>query len=135
MSMSLSELGSALCQEFDQRENELRILQSEVRRRINNDREEISAQKKIDGIELSSAKQLVFEDVSGLLGKYCFEGADLVKVLKLNIGIQREEMTSWAQELEVELMSWHKAGEYMLKKHVKASKSVPRLKGINSESV
>lgn len=129
MSMSLAELGHVLCQEFDQREHELRTLQSEIRTRVKNDREELSEQRKVDHTNQLKAQKQIFEDASKLLDNYRVERADLAKVLKSNVESQIVEMMAWGKEHEEELLGWHNAGEYILSKRVEGARSEHKVGG------
>lgn len=116
MSMNLAELGLVLCQEFDQRELELNTLHSEIRTRVQNDREELSKLTNVDRANQMKIQKQIVEDASGLLNKYRGERATLVQVLKSNEVSQIGEMKSWASEREEELKGWYKAGGYMVRK-------------------
>lgn len=116
MSMNLAELGLVLCQEFDQREHELKTLHSEIRTRVKNDRAELYKLSNVDRTNQMEAQKQIVGDASGLLNKYRVERATLVKVLKGNEVSQIGEMNSWAREREEDLKGWYKAGRYMLRK-------------------
>lgn len=116
MSMNLSELGLVLCQEFDQREHELKTLHSGIRTRVKTDREELSKLSNVDRANQMKAQKQIKADAGGLLDKYRAERETLVQVLKANEVSQIGEMNSWARERAEELKGWYKAGRYMLRK-------------------
>lgn len=116
MSINLAELGRVLCQEFDQREHELKTLHSEIRTRVKNDRAELSKLSKVDRSNQMKAQKQIVGDASGLLDKYRVERATLAQVLKANEVSQMGEMNSWARERDEELKGWYSAGRYMLRR-------------------
>ena len=115
MSINLAELGRVLCQEFDQREHELKTLQSEIRTRVKNDRAELSKLSMDDRSNQMKAQKQILGDASGLLDKYRVERVDLAKVQRANDVSQSDEMNSWVRECDEELKGWYSAGRYMLK--------------------
>lgn len=116
MIMNLAELGRVLCQEFDQREHELKTLHSEIRTRVENDRKELSKLSKVNRANQMKDQKQIVKDAIGLLDKYRVEMATLEQELKAKEVSQMGEMKSWASERAVELKGWYKAGGYMLRK-------------------
>ena len=122
MSMNLAELGRVICQEFDQREHELKTLHSEIRTRVGNDWEELAKLREADRANQWKAQTQILEDARGLLGQYSVERATMAQVLKANVVSQIHEMDSWAKERGEELKGWHKAGVHMARKPEEESK-------------
>ena len=116
MSMNLAELGHVLCQEFDQRELELKTLHTEIRTKVINDRKELFKLREVDLANQTLARRQILEETSGLLNKYRVEKKTMEQTLKANRATQIDEMKTWLNERGEELKGWHKAGGYMLRK-------------------
>lgn len=116
MSMNLAELGRVLCQEFDQRECELKTLQSEIRTRVKANRSELVQVRDADRAALQAAQKQSFEENGELLKKFSMERIDMVQGLNNDRKLQINEMTLWIRERGEELKGWHQAGIYMLSK-------------------
>ena len=116
MSINLAELGRVLCQEFDQREHELKTLHSEIRTRVKSDREELSKLSDVDRANQIKAQEKILEDTRRLLDKYSVEIETLAQELTDNEVLLIGEMNSWARERAGELKGWYQAGRHMSRK-------------------
>lgn len=122
MNMNLAELGHVLCQEFDQRELDLKTLHKEIRTKVINDRKELVKLQGVDFANQTLAKTQILEETGGLLNKYQADMKTMEQSLKANRATQINEMKTWMNERHEELKGWHKAGGYMLRKPEEESK-------------
>jgi len=116
MSMDLAELGAVLCDEFDQRELELKTIQLETRTKVKRNQEELAKLSQGDRENQMKARKIMLDEANSLLNKYRADRATLAKSLKANEASQIGEMISWAKEREEEMKGWYKAARYMLRK-------------------
>lgn len=122
MTINLAELGRVLCQEFDQRENDLQILHTEIRTKVKTDRKEIVQLRDVDRTNQQMARTQILEDTSDLLDKCSVERKTMERGLKADKVSQIKELKTWVKGRGDELQGWYEAGRYMLRKPQERSK-------------
>lgn len=115
MSMNLAELGRVICQELDNREQELNTIHLEIQTKLTDDKKELVKLKDIDRTNQQKARTQIREDVSNLLNQCRVERKTIEQVLRDDRISQINEMKTWDNERGEELKGWYKAGEYLLR--------------------
>jgi hypothetical protein len=116
MSKDLSVLGRELCQEFDDRQMELKKLNFQVQVDLRKQCGELNHQKKIDISERHAEKLRLQTEVKALLDGYTQERKKLWKILEKDRVVQTSELKLWLDEFRGHLKTWQKSVQYIYSK-------------------
>ncbi len=113
MSSGLAELGRELCQEFDERQQDLKTLSAQTALEIKQHREHFAQQEKADRAERRAERGRLKTTVAGLLGQYREERKTMVRELRDARAAQRQELKEWNAGRGVEFKTWNEAVRYV----------------------
>lgn len=114
----LCELGKDICQEYDQRKQVLASIHTETEGKLQQYRQELVEQKRIDDSEHHKARIEIRIGVVKLLTEYGQERKAMLEVLNSDRVSQSRELAAWREEKAQDLKGWYEAGQSLLKKRI-----------------
>ena len=109
----LAELGRELCQEFDNKRNELNALQEETVSMIKEQRAHSWRQEKADRAERRAECGCLKANVVELLAQYRSERERSWQEWRDALTAQRRELQAWNKERRADYKAWHEAVRYV----------------------